>query len=125
MQVRGGEVEDWGLNLNDCPGVGLGPQSGALPYFLERKLHRWFAFHSYYLMDKRIDDIVVSHMLSQQDFAKYGDYLDVNQYETYRRALKQSFIRRKQRNKLTPESSFIDSAETTQLLRNYFGNPTD
>jgi hypothetical protein len=76
-------------------------------------------------MDKRIDDIVVSHMLSQQDFAKYGDYIDLNRYETYRRALKQSFIRRKQRNKPTPESSFVDSAETTKLLQSYFSNPAD
>lgn len=62
-------------------------------------------------MDRRIDDIVVSHMLKHRK--QFGDYVDVDEYETFRKALTSSYIRRVERSKpSSPVRKKVDAEET-------------
>lgn len=47
--------------------------------------------------DDYIDNIIIKHMTAVSDRRKYGNYLDTDEYEKYRKALKRCYNRRKGR----------------------------
>ncbi len=44
---------------------------------------------------KHIDDVVVSYILKNSESTKYGEYVDLDEYERYRQVLQKCYVRRK------------------------------
>lgn len=65
-----------------------------------------------------IDDMVVRHLLAKSD-PRYGDYVDLDEFEKYRVALSKAQARRKQRTELTSKRHSV-----TEELRDSMGLQT-
>ena len=69
-------------------------------------------------IDDTIDEIVVSHLDSTNDSKKYGDYIDLDQYEKLRVVLKRQLLKRQQHRtksaifKHTKKVSIMDDIST-------------
>ena len=56
-------------------------------------------------VNDHIDDLVVSHILKSNKNTRYGDYVDLDQYESLRRVLKNCYNRRKDRSHCSEDIS--------------------
>jgi hypothetical protein len=69
--------------------------------------------------DDYIDNIVVKHMTTVSDKRRYGNYLDTDEYEKYRQALKRCYNRRKGRYSIH-SSEFSDCAALIETNRTQY-----
>lgn len=49
-------------------------------------------------VEEHIDDVIISHIIEKSDLKKYGDYIDLDEYEKYRVILQNCYDRRRERS---------------------------
>jgi len=72
------------------------PQNPSLKYSI--LIFKMKIINKQKIVDDHIDEVIVRHILQNQDQKKYGEYIDLDEYERYRVVMKKCYNRRRQRS---------------------------